>query len=256
MAGNQKFCPSCGTPNPTEVVFCAACGNRFPVMNTQASAPTPPVMTPPGQQAAGMPPIPQPARSDFITLSCPNCGGRLQITPDIERFACQYCGYEHIVRRSGGMVSLEPVMRMMGQINSNINMVGSGVYRLSGSAEKQASESAIVRLKQEIEELKQKIAQANHDSSTVWTITISMLFGGGFCLFLGYVTAGYVRVIEVVGKVLGWIILPISVFLVFAAISTTSSTNKSVAKLTETIRQKQMELDRHYQVVSQTQNHY
>lgn len=35
---------------------------------------------------------------DFVTLSCPTCGGQLQITKDIERFACGHCGNEHIVR--------------------------------------------------------------------------------------------------------------------------------------------------------------
>jgi predicted RNA-binding Zn-ribbon protein involved in translation (DUF1610 family) len=35
--------------------------------------------------------------SDFVTLTCPNCGGKLQITPDINRFACTHCGNEHIV---------------------------------------------------------------------------------------------------------------------------------------------------------------
>jgi len=116
MVGNQKYCPSCGTPNPAEVVFCTACGTKFPVMNFQAPTTNPPI---PGAPVAGMPPMPQPARSDFITLSCPNCGGRLQVTADVERFACQYCGHEHIVRRSGGMVSLEPVMRMMTVIQTD-----------------------------------------------------------------------------------------------------------------------------------------
>jgi ribosomal protein S27E len=47
---------------------------------------------------------------DFITLSCPSCGHKLQITDDIDRFACAECGNEHIVIRSGGVVALKPVM--------------------------------------------------------------------------------------------------------------------------------------------------
>ncbi len=31
---------------------------------------------------------------DFVTLSCPTCGGKLEITDNIERFACGYCGHE------------------------------------------------------------------------------------------------------------------------------------------------------------------
>jgi hypothetical protein len=47
---------------------------------------------------------------DFITLSCPSCGHKLQITSDIDRFACVACGIEHIVNRSGGIVTLKPVI--------------------------------------------------------------------------------------------------------------------------------------------------
>ena len=48
--------------------------------------------------------------ADFVTLTCPSCGGKLQITQDIERFACAHCGREHIVKRSGGIVSLSPII--------------------------------------------------------------------------------------------------------------------------------------------------
>jgi len=48
---------------------------------------------------------------DLITMSCPSCGGKLQITNDIERFACAFCGTEHIVRRQGDAVNLESYAR-------------------------------------------------------------------------------------------------------------------------------------------------
>ena len=44
--------------------------------------------------------------ADFITLSCPSCVHKLQITDDIDRFACGACGNEHIVNRSGGDIFL------------------------------------------------------------------------------------------------------------------------------------------------------
>jgi predicted RNA-binding Zn-ribbon protein involved in translation (DUF1610 family) len=31
---------------------------------------------------------------DYITLTCPSCGGKLNITNDMQRFACSYCGKE------------------------------------------------------------------------------------------------------------------------------------------------------------------
>jgi predicted RNA-binding Zn-ribbon protein involved in translation (DUF1610 family) len=74
--------------------------------------------------------------ADFITLSCPSCGGKLQVSNSIDHFACANCGTEHIVRRGGGIVSLEQVM--------------GGVKQ---GVDKTASELAIVRLNKEIAEL-------------------------------------------------------------------------------------------------------
>ena len=51
--------------------------------------------------------------SDFITLSCPTCNGKLKITDDIDRFACVHCGNEHVVKRGGGVVSLKPVVEQL-----------------------------------------------------------------------------------------------------------------------------------------------
>ena len=83
--------------------------------------------------------------ADFVTLSCPSCGGKLEITNDVERFACAHCGREHLVKRSGGMVSLSPVV-------DALNRVGVGV-------DKTAAELAIVRLQKEIYAL--QVARVN-----------------------------------------------------------------------------------------------
>jgi hypothetical protein len=72
-------------------------------------------------------------------MTCPNCGGKLQITIDMDRFACGYCGTEHIVRRSGGTISLAPVVE--------------GLKNVQKGVDKTASELAIVRLKEKIKEL-------------------------------------------------------------------------------------------------------
>ncbi len=80
---------------------------------------------------------------DSFSLTCPSCGGRLQLTSDIERFACGYCGNELIVNRSGGIVSLAPVI-------SELKGVRQGVDRT-------ASELAIIRLEKEINQLEDRI---------------------------------------------------------------------------------------------------
>jgi DNA-directed RNA polymerase subunit RPC12/RpoP len=51
----------------------------------------------------------QPTVTDFITLTCPTCGGKLQITPEIDRFACAHCGKEHLVKRSEGVIAIQPL---------------------------------------------------------------------------------------------------------------------------------------------------
>lgn len=86
--------------------------------------------------------------SDFVTLTCPNCSGKLQITDDINRFVCMYCGVEHIVRR-GGIITLQPVVDELKKVNTGISGVKVGV-------DKTASELAIQRLQAELPELTRK----------------------------------------------------------------------------------------------------
>ncbi len=35
--------------------------------------------------------------SDLITLTCPSCGGRLEVTNEADRFVCAHCGNTHII---------------------------------------------------------------------------------------------------------------------------------------------------------------
>src|ERR1039457_5902622 len=45
----------------------------------------------------------------FINLTCANCGGKLEVYDDMERFACGYCGSEMLVQRRGGTVILKAI---------------------------------------------------------------------------------------------------------------------------------------------------
>jgi hypothetical protein len=38
-------------------------------------------------------------QSDFITLVCPSCGAKISITANAEKYVCDYCGNEHILRK-------------------------------------------------------------------------------------------------------------------------------------------------------------
>ena len=43
--------------------------------------------------------------TDFIMQTCKSCGGKLQITQEIDEFACMYCGSEYHVKREGEIVA-------------------------------------------------------------------------------------------------------------------------------------------------------
>lgn len=80
---------------------------------------------------------------EFVTLTCPSCGAKLQVGSDVDSFACSHCGNEHIVKRSGGTVSLAPVVEQLKNVRSGVD--------------KTASELAIKRLKEEIREIHAKM---------------------------------------------------------------------------------------------------
>ncbi|MCF6177059.1 MAG: hypothetical protein L3J71_14975 [Victivallaceae bacterium] len=82
---------------------------------------------------------------DFITLSCPSCNGQLQITENIDKFACGYCGNEHIVKRSGGIVVLK-------QVEAKLEKIQGGVDRT-------ASELAMQRLGDEMPVTEKKLKE-------------------------------------------------------------------------------------------------
>ena len=81
---------------------------------------------------------------DFVTLSCPSCGAKLQITDDIDRFACANCGNEHLIKRSGGLVALTPLVE--------------GLKGVEKATDRIASETAVKRLQAEIEDQTKSLA--------------------------------------------------------------------------------------------------
>ncbi len=82
----------------------------------------------------------------FFTLSCPSCGGKLEITQDTKRFVCQYCDTEHIIHQTGDSIMLEPIVEKL--------------EKAASSFDRNASELAIKRLKEEIAELEPKRQKA------------------------------------------------------------------------------------------------
>jgi hypothetical protein len=84
-----------------------------------------------------------------IAMGCPNCGASLEITSDLETFACAYCGSTIKVTRHGGTVSLN-------QIEQAINGIKTSTDRI-------AAELALKRLEGELGEVTSEIVAAEFD---------------------------------------------------------------------------------------------
>ncbi len=84
-----------------------------------------------------------------IAMGCPNCGASLEITSDLETFACAYCGSTIKVTRHGGTVSLN-------QIEQAINGIKTSTDRI-------AAELALKRLEGELGEVTSEIIASEFD---------------------------------------------------------------------------------------------
>src|SRR5450432_973824 len=88
----------------------------------------------------------------FIDLNCTNCGGKLEVYDDMERFACGYCGSQMIVQRRGKTVALKAVTE--------------AIHKVQIGTDKTAAELAIVRLNKELEILKADYARMEASRSS------------------------------------------------------------------------------------------
>ena len=122
--------------------------------------------------------------ADFVTLSCPNCGGKLEITSDIERFACAYCGQEQLVNRGHGIVTLKPVLDQLGAVKRSVE-------RNVEASERVANELALQRIRKEKAEAEvalkatlEQIRERNGAVNNIFVIGLLLIAGG----ILGFVS--------------------------------------------------------------------
>lgn len=73
----------------------------------------------------------------IIKLNCVNCGSSLDISQQMERLACGYCGTQQIVERSGGAIHLRGVAEALAKVQTG--------------TDKTAAELALARLSKELE---------------------------------------------------------------------------------------------------------
>lgn len=192
----------------------------------------------------------------LITLTCPSCGGKLQITNDIERFSCGHCGNEHVVRRSGNAISLAPIVH--------------GLKEVKVGVDKTASELAIKRIPQEIEEIKKEIylvqAQLNGrqfmEQQAREQRAIFPRLGYGTLIVFGIMFVGSASMIPSTDSGLAMCFGLFGVIMIIAGwylfgnaakgISTTSFTpeeTEKLQKLQEILDKKTADLERHRSIV-------
>jgi predicted RNA-binding Zn-ribbon protein involved in translation (DUF1610 family) len=185
--------------------------------------------------------------SDFVTLTCPSCGGKLQITPDMDRFACGFCGTEQIVRRAGGAVSLAPVVEGLNQVRAGVD--------------KTASELAIKRLKDEIADIQ---IQVDHAKSQMDALPDPSTQNGKYIFLGGLALIGLVILIvsqNTEGAITGIVFIAFAVFMFYVAEKshetylTAYNTQKGALveqykKIEGVLTSKQSELAQHQDVVS------
>ena len=90
----------------------------------------------------------------IVSLKCPQCGGALQVSPEMQHFACGYCGGSVVVSRSGGTISL------------GLEQVLANVQR---GADKTAAELAIVRLERELQVARERLAALAEGRGRRWS---------------------------------------------------------------------------------------
>lgn len=78
----------------------------------------------------------------MLKLACVNCGAPLEIGPDLDVFACGFCGSQQQVQRKGGVVALK-------RVEAAIKAVQRGTDRT-------AAELAMPRLRAELAGLQQQ----------------------------------------------------------------------------------------------------
>lgn len=88
----------------------------------------------------------------MIKLSCVNCGAPLEIGPDLDTFACGYCGTQQRAERKGGVVALKRVEAAIQGVQRGTDRTAAelALTRLAKEiAEAEASRNAAVRMARE-----------------------------------------------------------------------------------------------------------
>lgn len=146
-----------------------------------------------------------------LTLKCPSCGAALDVTPDMDRFTCGYCGIEQVVKRHGGTVALK--------------LLGDAIARVQHGTDRTAAELTLRRLCDELATLEQERQQflawaAKIESDNQGAVVGILVVGVGLCVVL----------FSVQQMVFGLIALAAGLILPLVAIAANSRTRKQLAE--------------------------
>ena len=134
----------------------------------------------------------------FLTLVCPTCGGKLNISDVTDRFFCVHCGNEHLVtENSEGTFSIEPVKIALDNLSS---------------------EMAIARLEKELVALKEQKKQLVHSIFNIKPSTrINALFDQRTQISKPSFSCGTLVLVFFLAALYGAILTPIAVSFGYSA---------------------------------------
>lgn len=172
----------------------------------------------------------------LLAMKCPNCGAPLNIRPEIQTFACAYCGSSVQVHRGGGVVSLHLIKDVL-----------EGVRQ---GTDRTAAELAIRRLSAEVELLereKNQAAASREDFCCAWKEKPEQQQAtrprGPTVLMSGVLAAIFVALLGWSAKIPLAVVFPLALIALFGAMIWMSS---ALARETESALTKaQAELQKH-----------
>jgi len=109
MPSNPVYCSQCGHANLPAAAFCAECGTKL-FKGNENDAPAAP--------AGGVVNL---GGNDFVPLTCPSCGGKLEVGPDIHRLTCLNCGTTHDVLRDNPIPVLRPIIAQINRVGERLD---------------------------------------------------------------------------------------------------------------------------------------
>jgi predicted RNA-binding Zn-ribbon protein involved in translation (DUF1610 family) len=92
----EQICKYCGKNIAVNDLFCKHCGHEI--------EDTRPIPINQKRDVSN-------SQQSFVTLTCPTCGGKLQIGDGVDRFVCMHCRNEHLVKRHGGAIIVDEAER-------------------------------------------------------------------------------------------------------------------------------------------------